>query len=105
MALCQPVTTNQMIPFPLIISHKVSYMRVHMFVQRHKRYTRFASRPRSHNTPCDKLSHIHIDSYIIHYCYCGVLIPSYIYDLVLYVILLCYVILFISNLSLMLMYT
>ena len=33
--MCQPVTTNQRLPFPSIISHKVSYMRVQMSMHRH----------------------------------------------------------------------
>ena len=39
MALCQPVLTNQRLPFPSIISHKVSHMRVElqMFIHRRKR--------------------------------------------------------------------
>ena len=46
---------------------------------------------------CDDLSRIPVDSYII----VVFLILSYIYDLVLYNILFCYVIIFIYNLSLM----
>ena len=42
MTRCEPVSTNQRLPFPSIISpHKVSYIRGQVFIHQHKRYSTF----------------------------------------------------------------
>ena len=65
MARCQPVSTNQRLPFPSIISRKVSYLRVQMFIHGHKNLKADFPATPDLNTPCDDLSRIPVDSYII----------------------------------------
>ena len=89
MALCQPVSTNQRLPFPSIISHKVSYMRVHMFIHRHKRWSTFFLLPPT-STPLATISLVYPLIVTLLWCFNTVL---YLWScFIYYLVLLCNII-------------